>query len=229
MTNASPAYSGNDPDKRKFVTYYKPCDFGTAAKQQSSSPGRAQVSKSTYVEIDLVANEGGDVGDLDKASRDDCAAACDEEPRCNSFSYSASLRDCWLKDRDFCTGPSSGDFSRAAFKDGDYHTFYRDCEDGNTSGAKRKQGETVKKSLRAALADAQTVVGSANLGASSARDSAAGKNAAAPFVPSSNSVSLTHAPPANERQEAVRDAMKWAWDGYVFACFTFICCAVCWN
>ena len=68
-----------------------------ASDESAKSALRAKISKAVprqpstpagkYVEVDLVADEGRDVGNLDRVSSDECAAACDKEPRCHSFSY----------------------------------------------------------------------------------------------------------------------------------------------
>lgn len=63
------------------------------AKISNIAPSSPQLRPSSpvgvgkYVEVDLVAEEGRDVGNLDRVSSEECAAACDKEPRCHSFSY----------------------------------------------------------------------------------------------------------------------------------------------
>jgi hypothetical protein len=49
--------------------------------------GKGKSSVSGYIEIDLVRDEGADVGNIDQATAEDCADKCNANPQCHSFSY----------------------------------------------------------------------------------------------------------------------------------------------
>ena len=53
-------------------------------KPNSSSGGNSVLG---FIEVDLVEDEGADLGNIDRATAEDCAKACLGMPGCHSFSY----------------------------------------------------------------------------------------------------------------------------------------------